>query len=67
MQVFKNKPFSKWAAREGLSDTALQVAIEEIARGLVDAELGGHIFKKRVAIGDRGKSGGVRTLLAYRT
>ncbi|MGN6805079.1 MAG: type II toxin-antitoxin system RelE/ParE family toxin [Trinickia sp.] len=39
---------------------------DEISRGLIDANLGGHVFKKRVSIGGRGKSGGVRTLLALR-
>jgi len=34
--------------------------------GLIDADLGGHVIKKRVAIGGKGKSGGVRTLLAYK-
>ncbi|MDZ7781967.1 MAG: type II toxin-antitoxin system RelE/ParE family toxin [Halioglobus sp.] len=67
MRAFKNKAFSKWAAREGLSDAALLAAVEEMTRGLVDANLGGRVFKKRVAVGRRGKSGGVRTLLAYRT
>lgn len=66
MQVFKNKAFGKWASKEGVSDGALLAAVEEIAYGLVDADLGGQMFKKRVAIGGRGKSGGVRTLLAYR-
>lgn len=66
MQVFKNKAFSKWAAKQGLSDGALLAALSEMDRGLVDADLGGHVFKKRVPVGGRGKSGGVRTLLAYR-
>jgi hypothetical protein len=35
-------------------------------RGLVDADLGGHVFKKRVAVPGKGKSGGARTLLVYR-
>ncbi len=51
--------------REGLNDKVLQAAIAEIERGLVDADLGGHVMKKRVAIGGRGKSGGVCTLLVY--
>ena len=66
MRLFKNKLFSKWAEKEGLSDHALWVAVDEMERGLIDAELGGHIVKKRVAIGSRGKNGGVRTLLAYK-
>ena len=66
MRVFKNKVFNKWAAKEGLNDAALLAAIDEIERGLIDADLGGQVLKKRVAISGRGKSGGVRTLLAYK-
>lgn len=66
MQIFKNKAFNKWAAKEGLDDDALTSAVEEMERGLIDADLGGHVMKKRVAVGGRGKSGGVRTLLAYK-
>lgn len=56
MRIFKNKALSKWAAKEGVADTALKEAVAEIERGLVDADLGGHVFKKRVAVGSRGKS-----------
>ncbi|MFZ5601246.1 MAG: type II toxin-antitoxin system RelE/ParE family toxin [Pseudomonadota bacterium] len=66
MRIFKNKAFSKWAVKEGLDDGALRTAVDEMERGLIDADLGGHVVKKRVAIGGRGKSGGVRTLLAYK-
>ena len=33
-------------------------------RGLVDADLGGNVYKKRVALPGRGKSGSTRTLIA---
>ena len=66
MRAFKTKLFSKWAVKEGLSDKALLEAIDEMEQGLIDANLGGHVYKKRVAIQGRGKSGGVRTLLAYK-
>ena len=66
MRILKNKAFNKWAPREGISDQALRGAVDEIKRGLVDADLGGRVFKKRVATSGRGKSRGVRTLLAYR-
>lgn len=65
MQIFKSKGFSKWAEKEGLIDDALLAAVDEIDRGLIDADLGGHIVKKRVPLAGKGKSGGVRTLLAY--
>ena len=66
MNIYKNKLFSKWAAKEGIDDATLVSAVEEIQLGLIDANLGGNILKKRVAVGGRGKSAGVRTLLAYR-
>ena len=50
MRIFKNKAFDKWAAKEGLTDDALRAAVSEIERGLVDAELGGHVLKKWVAL-----------------
>jgi len=34
--------------------------------GLIDADLGGHLYKKRVARSGGGKSGGYRTLLSAR-
>ena len=67
MRIFKNKAFTKWAEKEGLNDDALQIAVDEMGRGLIDADLGGHVVKKRVAVGGRGKRGGVRTLLAYKS
>ncbi len=67
MTAFKTKLFHKWAIQEGLSDDTLQQAIDEIGHGLFEANLGGNIIKKRVALHARGKSGGARTLLAYRT
>lgn len=44
----------------------LKEAVKEIENGLVDASLGGGLVKKRVAISGKGKSGGSRTILAYR-
>jgi hypothetical protein len=65
MRIFKNKAFSKWATKEGLDDEALRTAVDEMESGLIDADLGGHVVKKRVALAGRGKSGGARTLIAY--
>jgi hypothetical protein len=65
MQIFKTKWFQRWAAREALTDSVLLVAFEEIGRGLIDADLGGSVVKKRIGTRGRGKSGSVRTLLAF--
>ena len=66
MRIFKTKWFVRWAYTEGVSDEVLLSAVEEMSRGLIDANLGGHVFKKRVGINGRGKRGGLRTLLAFR-
>jgi hypothetical protein len=47
-----------------LTDSALCAAVSEMASGLIDADLGGGVVKKRVALPGRGKSGGARTLVA---
>jgi hypothetical protein len=40
------------------------MAVLEIRRGLLEADLGGGIVKKRIALPGRGKRGSSRTLLA---
>ena len=66
MQVYKSKWFSKWADKEDLTDQDLSAAVKEMINGLIDADLGGHVMKKRVALQGQGKSGGARTLLAFK-
>lgn len=65
MQVFKTKTFARWAQKEKLQDHSLLRALNEMRAGLVDANLGGHLYKKRVQINKRGKSSSARTILAY--
>ncbi len=64
MRVLKTKVFTRWARGDGPADWQLMRAVEEIRLGLVDADLGAGLFKKRVARSGAGKSGGYRTLLA---
>lgn len=64
MDVLKRKDFARWQAGEKLSDTALCKAVQEMESGLIDADLGGSLYKKRVARLGAGKSGGYRTLLS---
>jgi hypothetical protein len=47
-----------------LTDAVLCRAIREMEQGLIDADLGGGLVKKRVALPGRGKRGGARTILA---
>ena len=66
MRMFKTKQFSSWAEKTGLDNDSLQKAVSEMERGLNDADLGGHVYKKRVALQQRGKSGGARTIIAFK-
>lgn len=66
MNVLKRKDFARWQTGEKLSDAALCKAVQEMESGLIDADLGGHLYKKRVARPGAGKSGGYRTLLSAR-
>lgn len=66
MRIFKTRWFHRWAIDEGLTDGSLAVAVHEMAKGLVDANLGANVVKKRVALPGRGKRGGARTLVAFR-
>lgn len=63
-RVFRTRSFNRSLRRSALGDEALCRAVDEMRRGLVDADLGGGIFKKRVRLPGRGKSGSVRTIIA---
>ena len=65
-RILKRKDFAKWQAGEKLPDAALCKAVKEMEGGLIDADLGGLLYKKRVARPGGGKSGGFRTLLSAR-
>ena len=63
-RVFRTRHFSRWLRKTELADSALCSAVVEMVAGLMDADLGGGVFKKRVALPGRGKSGSARTLVA---
>jgi hypothetical protein len=65
-RVFKTRHFARWKRKSDLTDSALCSAVHEMAAGLIDAELGGDVVKKRVGLPGRGKRGGARTLVATR-
>lgn len=63
-RVFKTRHFKRWMRKTELTDAALCAAVLEMTEGLIDAELGGGVVKKRIGIAGRGKRGGARTLVA---
>jgi hypothetical protein len=66
LRVFVTKVFARFARKERLDDERLCEAIARAERGLVDADLGGHLIKQRVARPGGGRSGGARTVIAHR-
>ncbi len=67
MRIFKTRAFGRFARKERIEDALLCEAIERADRGIVDADLGGHVIKQRVARPGQGRSSGYRTLIAYRS
>lgn len=63
-RVFKTRHFYRWMRKSELTDEKLCAAVCEMAQGLIDADLGGGVVKKRVGLAGRGKRGGARTLVA---
>lgn len=64
MAVYKTRWFDRWARKEGLTTSSLCAAVNEMMQGLVDADLGSGLVKKRIGRPGQGKSGGYRTLVA---
>ena len=63
-RVFKTRHFARWMRKTELWDATLCEAVREMSQGLIDADLGGGLVKKRVGMAGRGKRGGARTLVA---
>ena len=67
MRVFTTKDFARFTRKEKIGDDALCESIRRAERGLIDADLGGGLIKQRVARKGQGRSGGYRTIIAFRT
>jgi hypothetical protein len=63
MRIFKNKWFARFARKNRIDDEALKSAVSEIEVGNFGADLGGYVFKQRVARAGQGKRGGYRTIV----
>ena len=63
-RIFKTRYFVRWMRKTDLTDKALCAAVSEMESGLIDADLGEGVVKKRVAFPGRGKRGSARTLVA---
>lgn len=66
MSVYLTKEFARFARRAGLGEARLLEAARDVAAGHYDADLGGGVFKRRVARDGGGRSGGFRTIVLFR-
>lgn len=62
-RVFKTRTFARWSRKAALPDGSLCESVAEMTSGLIDADLGGKVYKKRVALPGRGKRGGARVIV----
>ncbi|HEY3694679.1 type II toxin-antitoxin system RelE/ParE family toxin [Phenylobacterium sp.] len=66
MSVYKTKEFSRFARKAELGNAELLEAAKAVASGQWDADLGGGVFKQRIARDGGGKSGGFRTIILFK-
>jgi hypothetical protein len=67
VRIFKNTWFDRFAGKENISDAELKVAVKQIEAGQVEADLGGGVYKKRIAREGEGKSSGYRTIVFFKS
>jgi hypothetical protein len=66
MKKLMTKHFSKWAEKQNIIKNELATALSEVQAGIYEANLGGHVYKKRIRFIGHGKSGSGRTIVCYK-
>lgn len=66
MNELMTKQFAKWASKQKIPETELATALAEVQAGIFEANLGGHIYKKRIPFKGQGKSSSGRTIICYK-
>ena len=67
MRIFKNTWFTRFADKEGITDGELREMVNQLEAGQADADLGGGVYKIRIARPGEGKSGGYRVIVFFRS
>lgn len=66
MKSYETRWFKKWAKKNGVSENLLLDAIQRTKSNLGVVDLGGNLYKIRIGKDGQGRSGGYRTILAYK-
>jgi len=67
VRVFKSTWFTRFADKEEITDGELREMVSRLEAGQAEANLGGDVYKIRVARQGEGKSGGYRVLVFFRS
>jgi hypothetical protein len=67
VRIFKNTRFARFAGKEDISDNELREAVNQLETGQADANLGGNVYKVRIARSGEGKSSGYRVIVLFRS
>jgi hypothetical protein len=67
VRLFKNTWFNRFAKKEGITDDELRETVKQLEAGQADADLGGGVYKVRVARSGEGKSGGHRVVVFFKS
>ena len=65
MRIFKNMWFDRFADKEDITDDELQKVVIQLEADQAEANLGGGVYKVRVARPGEGKSGGYRVIVFF--
>ncbi|MEI2265273.1 type II toxin-antitoxin system RelE/ParE family toxin [Erwinia sp. CGal63] len=65
MAIFVLKPFDKNLKGTDINDDKIRQAAREVTAGCYEANLGGHVYKKRIPLA-AGKSGGARAVIVFK-
>jgi hypothetical protein len=68
VRIFKVSWFTRFAAREGIQDSELKDIVSHVLESKsADADLGGGVYKVRIARPGKGKAGGYRVVVFFRS
>ena len=67
MRIFKYKWFHRFARKEDITDSELKEIVKQLENGQFYADLGGSVYKMELARKGKGKHGGLRTIVVFKS
>jgi len=67
VRIFKNKWFHRFANKEGITDSELKEIVKQLENGQFYADLGGEVYKMELARKGKGKHGGYRSIVIFKS